>query len=266
MRKTPLDQLLRTWADAHRATSETHDDLTRRVTTQVRRQPLMCLPQRSAARRASAWLRPLACALAGAAVTLVSLLYWRGPPIGPPTSAPASSVPGLPLAVRQLPPDGPGGLARTVNELFCDRLLWLVETDTDVKLGLATNGHPAELTTSSMVVVRMLVLSKAPSDTEWRRAWEANVVTRPEQIVDTILDGESQSRLALWAYAMEDGAIAVDSKLKLHEPVSVSVDTSRVFISGKPARVFSMQTETEEFQVYQTAALVPVPGGDGEGS
>jgi len=265
MKKTQLDRLLQDWARGRRTTPETHDELLKGIGEQLRRRPLMGLPAPAPARPRPAvlWGSRLGWAAVGAAAaSLVFCCVYQGPL--PCRSTAGRATPGA--AVRAPWPRTPGagsgseGLVRTINELFCDRLLWLAETDDDVEIGLAADGAPVPPVPGPLIAVDVFVRSRTGPEAAWRQARAVRVVTRPEQVIQTTFGAKSASRLVLWAYALEDGALAVDSKLELRSPVDASVTASRIFVSDRPLRVFSLQTDTLEFQVLQAAAVVPNGG------
>jgi len=144
-------------------------------------------------------------------------------------------------------------LYHPIDELFSGWLLWLVESDRDIRLGLSGNGG-AQGQPGSLVVVRTVVLSRTGPDAPWRRIWEVTAAARAEQPVDAPLQ---DAPLALWAFPLPDGGVAVDSALELRHPIALNINASNVFLSTKPVRVRSMQTSTAEVQVLQMVSQAP---------
>jgi hypothetical protein len=257
MKNRDLHQLLRAWAARHEPDAGRLQDLAARAVLSAGRQPLARAVPAVADRPSRPWWPHLLSAAAGAAaacLAMVLLGHWRqpAPPAGPASTTEAAlpdlNAPGQTEAVL---------LYKPIDELFGGRLLWLVESDRDIRLGLPENGAPAPRS-AGVVVVRTVVLTRSGPGGAWRRLWEVTAAARAEEPLDTTLE---DARVALWAYPLPDGGVAVDSALELQQPVALSVNASNVFLSAKPLRVLSLQTETAEYQVLQVVWQVSAEQG-----
>lgn len=258
MKNTDLTHLLRSWAARHEPDAARSQDIAARAVLSAGRTPLALLPPGTAERPAHPWWPHLLSATAGAAAACLAMAllgHWR-PAAAPPVAPVAPAAAPLPDLGGPAPAEW-AELYQPIDELFSGRLLWLVESDRDIRLGLPENGPPPG-PPGSLVVVRTVVLSRTGPGTPWRRVWEVTAAARAEQSVDAPLE---DARLALWAYPLPDGGVAVDSALELRHPIALNLNASNVFLSANPVRVLSMQTETAEVQVLQMVSVAPREAG-----
>jgi hypothetical protein len=257
MKNRDLTQLLRDWAARHEPDPIRMQDLTANALRAASGPPLAREAAGVADGPAPRWWPHLVSGLAGAAAAcLVMALFGHG-------REPAPVAAAAPAAEAALPELSAPGQAeailvyRPIDELFSGQLLWLVESDKDIRLGLPDDGAPSSQP-GGLVVVRTVVLTRRGSDTAWRRVWEVTAAARAEQPVDTTLEN---ARFTLWTYPLPDGGVVVDSALELRHPVTLNINASNIFLSAKPIRILSMQTETAEYQVLQMVRQVATEQG-----
>ena len=236
-----LDELLASWSQSNEPSSAHLANLQAKIFIEA-------APRSGAvARPAPAWQRPpwiipFAAALACCALAVTLALRFGG--IGPVTSA-------APPAASQLPTDHLQTLLSEMDRLFQGRLAWVAETNQDVSLGLDESSSAG----GPHVAVRVVVLKCAADGKSWQPIWTGDVVSRPEELVQLSFTTDA-SRLSLWTHVLPDGAVAVETELGIEgnetEWTSTSVQQSQV-----PQQVLFTRAQRGEFQVWQTAALLP---------
>lgn len=149
-------------------------------------------------------------------------------------------------------------LVAGMDDTFGPRLAWIAEHDRRVDVGLVPDALPDR---GTALAVRIVVLSRRVGATQWTPVWQADVVTRDEQLVDVAAGPGGAGRLRLWTHPLPDGAIAVDGELALaaaNPPVAASF--SGVQRPDDPQRVSGRRADDVEWQVIQT--VVPLGARD----
>ena len=253
MTRDKLDKVLKQWAAAH-ATSEEHarkladqigDELTAggspvldpavdgRVPIPHRRKP------------AYAALGIAAALLIAATVSLLS--RWASVPEDLASIGPSE----LQASAR---------LFHEMEMLFADDLRWVADSDNEVRLGVRpVSGGP--IARATPLLIRVLVLQRNSSEASWHEVMKADVLTRSQELVEVVPDPKLDNRLLLWAYVIPDGKVAIDSSIRLTTPIRASVDVTNVLTPGKPANVFSLETEDAEYRIFQV--VTPLPKHEG---
>lgn len=273
---TALDQILHQWADERAADPEHLDILQKRIvsTLELEHRHLPASRPRPAmppivSRHSVASRFPVGLA----AVVLVALVWFAqvaGESIlnhqlaGEDGSLPPDSV-----WLNQGQLDGQAVLLTEMEQLFGDRLNWLAETGERVELGLDevtdSVGSAANDTASSPIAIRMVVEKREAGDKSWKSAWTIDVVSRSEELVEMTPQSSDDVSVMLWAYALPDGTIAVDSELAWrHQNDEVLANSSspvRTTISnvqqdGQPSEAFVSEADGVEYRVFQTAAVL----------
>ena len=106
------------------------------------------------------------------------------------------------------------------------------------------------------MAVRVVVLSRKPGDSAWKPLWGADLLTHDEQLVELPSGKTGGADLRLWTHRLPDGAIAVDGDLALSGKSPVRSSFRGIQQPAVPQRVFSLETDEAEYQVYQTVAML----------
>ena len=151
-------------------------------------------------------------------------------------------------------------LLREMQPMFENRLQWIAETDGRVVLQVQqdSGGGAAAPSDAADVVVRVVVVRRGPQSTRWTPVWAVDVVARQEQVVRLTpanADLPPGTEFSLWVFAVDDDVIAVDSRLSLAEH-SLRAEFSDVQRPGVPATVYEVQTDGQQYRVFQTIAVL----------
>jgi len=266
MTQDHLDKLLEQWAAQH-ATDEDHarvlatrivDELSRDGSTNrnVRAvQAVRTVPRRK-------YLYPALAASVALVIFAGALLVPFGPTRkgqGPLTMSPGDDTAALAAAVAPSDIEAGERLFREMADLFSDELRWIVESDSKVRLGIhqVSGGRIAG---AAPLLIRVLVLQRGRGEASWRTLLETDVLTRSQELVEAVPDPAVDNRLALWTHVLPDGKVAVDSNIRLTSPIRACVDATNILSPGKPARVFSLQTDDAEYHIFQVVIPLPEPG------
>ena len=251
-----LDALLRAWAQNREAATPELDRLATKVASDVANEPYLEFPAEPPwpSRR---WLAPALAGFCGAIAVSLLLCVWLLRPAPPASdelvitpSIPTNSVPSLALwtpaelAEKQL-------LLSAVNAEFGGGLAWLAEHGKEVSLHVARSEH---LASDSPLAIRIVMFRRGHGDSQWTQVWGTDVVTHSEQWIDALPGATTAS---VWAYALPDGLISIDSDLNLEVPLRVHVQFSGLLKSGIPRQIFTLETADEEYRIYQTVAALP---------
>jgi len=137
------------------------------------------------------------------------------------------------------------------ERLFGTNLQWVAQSGRRAELGLvnaAANGD------EPMVVHLSVMTRRAGEDRTWRCVWQADVVARPDGLINLDPDGQTGNRVALWLHRLDDGAAFVESRLELHQPVVMHAETSEVLRFGASRNVTRMRRGDTEYLLLQTVA------------
>ena len=255
MRREDFDRRLRQWAaghglegpDARRAADRIADALDR---------PGPADDPSQGVRPISTPLRTkLLWAALGAAAAVAVVALWLGTFRGGPKQP--AAVPARPeVEVSQPQIEANARLFAEMTSLFGDQLQWIGETAGEVQLGVQpVAGTPAP--DSPVLWIRVLVVRRGRDQSSWQTLLTTDVLTRGEQYVELRSDADRDNRLELWGYALPDGNVAVDARLRLSTPTRLSADVSHVFAPGKPVQILALATEEGETRVFQEVNLLP---------
>ena len=264
MTQDRLDKLLKQWAAAY-ATSEEHGrKLADRIVDELTAGGFPVLDPAVDGRVPIPRRRRLAYTALGIAAGLliaVTIAFLsRRPPVpdevvsgGEDTSSPVASIAPSELQAR-------ARLFHEMETLFADDLRWVADSDSEVRLSVRpVSGGPTARATP--LLIRVLVMQRKTGEAAWHKLMETDVLTRSQELVEMIPDPRLDNRLLLWAYALPDGKVAIDSSIRLSTPIRASVDVTNVLTPGKPANVFSLETEDAEYHIFQV--VTPLPKHEG---
>jgi hypothetical protein len=237
-----LDQQLQRWA-RHSAPSE---DRLRRLRREIlnRAIPVPAGPSLAA----PAWWQRVAGRAALAVMALSVLLAVMFLPREKKNAAGPS-----PAAIASLPEAHLQKLLAEVERLFDDHLAWVAETNNDVSLGIEPSGSSGS--DRPRVAVRVVVMQRSSPTDPWLAIWKGDVAARAEELVQVDSPGDG-SQLKLWTYVLPDGAVSVDSELAMPGAPAMWKSTS-VQQPQVPLQVLSNRQGDAEYQVWQTAAVLP---------
>lgn len=136
-------------------------------------------------------------------------------------------------------------------EMFDRKFGWIAETGDNLEIGLDgrqnTDGTPT-------VAVRVIVEQRTVHQDEWKTVWAIDVVTLSEERIDITPKSFDVTGFRLWAYALPDGMVSVDTELdKQGSPFMVAEKLQR---GGKPEVIFQQRSGLEEIRVLQAAAVL----------
>jgi hypothetical protein len=255
--KDPLDSLLRQWHGQNMPAEPELERLRDRIVKSVGEAGFLDVPSEPPPRALRA-LRAMLWFSMGAAAAIAMMLCFRpGNQPQQPETAHQDQPEALPSAV-QLSESVLAEKARLLagmEETFNGQLAWVAEHGGHVEVGLApeTTTHSGD---AKPLAVRVVVLARKTGEAAWKPIWQADAIAHNDEIVDLAAKGLRGGNLRLWMHPLPDGAIAVDSDLAVSGTVPVRSTFSGVQQGGVPQRVFALQNEDWEYQVYQTAALL----------
>ena len=259
-----LDQLLSNWAARTEPTDDALQALQRRVVSAAASatnsnssgsagaSPFRDHP---AARQKAGWqIAMTAVALLLAAAVLVSRPHERNE---------ASLTPQLSddsIAARQ-------SLFNELDRMFDGHWRWLGEVNGRVHL---QTEEPAASEVSAAdnrvanngVAVRLVVVQRRPGEANWRVVWEASVMARSDEWVRLPEELIGDDAVSVWAHALPDGSVLIESDVTLTAPVAVRSSEQHVFGgSERPTRLWSARRVDGEFQLIQSVARLETHHG-----
>ncbi len=246
MKKTP-DDLLREWATSRSADEEHIRKLTARIETAARRARNQPKPRLAPAR----WL--VAFATAGAAAVIAVMISRPGHLPDAPTHPPNDG-----LQAARIPEEGARAgesLFCRLEELFNDQLRWVAESGDEVSLGVSPIAG-GNLPGARPLMVRLVMLSKADSEDQWKLAWRRDVITRSQELIEIAADSLSPSSINLWMLPVENGRVAVETLLDIQKPFSADARVSALVDDGVPQEILSLSIGGTSYKVLQTVRLL----------
>ncbi len=145
-----------------------------------------------------------------------------------------------------------------MKRLFDRQFLWLAENGNQLELGLAETdaGRSGVTDGGDHLAIRIVVQRRQPGSTDWKQAWTMDLVSRSEETVSVLPKDGNGTELQLWAYRLPDGAIAVETDLRLSGANDLHAQCSGVQQNGRPVNVSSVRSEDTEYRVFQTIAVL----------
>ncbi|MDA1055368.1 MAG: hypothetical protein O3C40_33630 [Planctomycetota bacterium] len=95
-------------------------------------------------------------------------------------------------------------------------------------------------------------MKNSSPDAPWSTVWQTDVISRSEALVEVAPQQLGGSSLALWAYQMPDGKVAVDMDLVLDQQTGMQSSSRTVLQAGQPTRVGGSTANGVEQCVFQT--------------
>lgn len=274
-----LDNLLRRWADGRRPSDEQLARLHEATLRELESAKFLGLTAAPTA-HVRRWRGYCAIgAMAAAVLVAVLVPYLRRAPENrapennfagnraeSPRSEGTDDAPDLSrFDVRQLADKA--ALIKVLRETFPDDLVWVTETEGEVRIGLRSNAAPSvagEESASGELALRIVVAARKKNERIWTTLCSADVVTGPEELVEVPLEAVPGGRLAVWTCLLPDGLVAVDTDVSLDGPrglhATPSLSSSLVQREGVPCKGDYREADGWEYQVFQTVGRLPAGG------
>lgn len=255
-----LDRLLVDWAKQHEPADERFSELQRQLhssMSELAPEVAAVAPVSLDRRRKVQWFGLGAATGLAAGVALVCV-FWMS----------RSEVPNAPASLevahkapREAGIDAKQASAKSVlmaemGRLFPDQVAWVAETDDDVQFKL---NDAASESTSKSLEVRLLVMSRRIGDKDWTARWKLDVAARQEEPVylDRSSTNGQEGRASVWMLPMTDSRIYVETSLSLSAPLALTTTVCGVQDPGTPVRILWLKSGDQEYEVYQTVAVLP---------
>ncbi len=148
-----------------------------------------------------------------------------------------------------------GRLFREMQRLFPERLRWVAESADAVALGV-DGGADAVDERSRPLLVRVVVVARNRGEERWRPVWRRDVLLHADQFVEVNPTAGAPDRVLLWTHVLPDGAIAVETGLRLTEPVRVELSHASAAAAGQATGSSAFEREEVEYRVVQAARSV----------
>ncbi len=250
-----IDTLLRAWGTRQAATQEQLNRLRRNVTRQAARSTAPT--EHRIWRGYSPWRHALTGLAALAAIAVICYLagmYWSRP------GGDADTIVAAPHALTLEDVRRHTLLLETVQEMFADQWRWVAQYDGEMAMEI--DPLPGGVTDRSRpVLVRVTMFSRKPSETEWRKAWETEVMMRSEEFLDLPMDTAYGHRLQLWVHPLGDGNLDVDTGISWERPVAARAQGSYLLSEGKPAEILAVRRDGTEYRVFQEVKMLALSDG-----
>jgi hypothetical protein len=243
-----IDFLVRSWGRKRAPAQADLDDLQRSIMKQVAEQTI--LPAKPATKVGWQWRMASVVGLVSLAGVVAFLCSFNTSLIHQPF---AKETPADSSLVQQFPESHFREMARELRTLFGDRLMWIVETSDDLLLGIDSASR--KIDDASYVAIRITVLRRSKNQTVWQQVWTEDVVARPEELVQA-KSSHSKAQLMLWTHLLPDGAMSIDAHLAL-PGLETPFKIASVQHPRDSVRVFDELRGTDDYQIWQTAVLLP---------
>ena len=148
-----------------------------------------------------------------------------------------------------------GRLFGEMQRLFPERLRWVAESADAVALGV-DGGAGAADERSRPLLVRVVVVARNRGEEGWRPVWRRDVLLHADQFVEVSPTPGAPDRVLLWTHVLPDGAIAVETDLRLTEPVRMELSHASAAAAGQAAGSSAFEREEVEYRVVQAARSV----------
>lgn len=256
MNNEELNRILKDWAAQNACAPEQVDRLAKQISQETRR-------LRYENRFADVWSEPLSVwkklryvAVGAVLAVVVAVLILRMPPpsaqnAGEDADAEVIGMAGI--SANQL--QSCTKLYHEIKRLFPDGLRWIAQSDGEVGIGMETSSDAASAKATPMIV-KVSVLSRKTGDNAWRQIWSTELIMNDQDMVEVVPDRQTDNKLALWVYPLEDGKLAVDSSVSLHLPITVESRLNAVVTPGQPTQMALLKLDGIEYGIFQTVDLM----------
>lgn len=149
-------------------------------------------------------------------------------------------------------------LLTEMETVFDQPLVWLAETENRIEFGIDEfpEHQTADFDNVERLAVRVVVERRPYGKTTWQPAWAMDVVSRSEDLIHVAPREANGNELRLWTYQLPDGAIAIDSEIRLSGLDSLRVETSRLHHDSDPVKIATLRNNGIEYRVFQTVAVL----------
>jgi hypothetical protein len=153
-----------------------------------------------------------------------------------------------------------------LRTFYAGNLAWMAEVDGKVVLRLdslklastsAMSPSAAGDARERSLTVRLVVVARTPGDEGWRTLWNADVIAGSDQLVEVGPEAGTKHALAVWAHALPDGRVAVDTRFSLEGDKSKAWTYSGVQQQAVPERILTHKAGNIEYRVFQMVAILP---------
>lgn len=256
----PLKSVLREWAARQAPTADQMKQLATRITRAVHQEPSPARnTEHSRIILLPVWGRFAYTALGAAAAVVLLLgifrLNLREPATG---EGDALAADGNDLSEKVA--QEKLTLFREVNAMFGQRVRGVVEAGNNMVIDVAGDRTAEQLNAAPIIVVQIQMMTRRTGSAKWTPVWSTDIMARGEELVEKSSDSKDGNKILVWAYPLEDGTIAVDSTLDMIAPLKVKWTGNNVLTPGKSVRVQSATTDSQEYQILQTARILGKPG------
>lgn len=245
MKKDPLNETLRAWAQRREYSEQRLQSLADGIMQSLSRPPGVVEPEYAPAmRRLELWPRVAYIAMGAAAMLAIILGINLARPHAP---MPISTPPGLSAnyAVSK------AAVIREMNRLFSGQLRWVSENNGAIKVGIDSETGTREDGLTSAWVQTVIVTRRA-GETTWRPVWSTAVQVHNDEQIELPSLVDSDGRLLFWAYAVDKDKWAIDSLCAWNTPVRLSSQSSEIIETGKYQEIAALKTDNREYRVFQT--------------
>jgi hypothetical protein len=255
-----LDQLLRQWAVSRELDDAARDQLQRQVMTALARpdEVIHNSEVQTRGRRARFVIMGLlsSCALLLIASFQVGNLrdrHFGTQPLLSSSSAAHNGQGNFPAATRlnNAIVESKTAFLTEMNDIFENRLDWLAEDASRIVFDLES-----QVSDSPFILVRVVVAQRTAN--QWSPVWTADVVCRNETLVNVAPEDFGGDTITLWAHALADGGIFIDSEFTMSQGSRFHSAGTYVLRPGVPHRVECISTGGKELCVFQT--VLPLDG------
>lgn len=121
-------------------------------------------------------------------------------------------------------------LLREFDRLFDGRWNWVGEVNDQSHVEL---DEDRDASTEPRVAVRLVAVERRRGESSWRVIWKASLLTRSQQWVQLPRRLTGEDSVSVWAYALPDGAVMVESSVELRSSLNANVSTGRLFSNNR---------------------------------
>ena len=253
-----LDQVLRDWASQHRPAPDRLETLGKRILDAAEGSAGSHAPRRPTR---TAWAGRLVWFAAGVAAAVVAaavvLHFWTPKQPGDSDHRPVATTDQIP-AEAELDAVQLARRARLFGEMrrmFAGNLSWVAESNGDVLLGVEAQARPSP-DDGKPIVIRLLVMMRKPGETTWARQQTIDLILRDQEFVELAPSAGWNRNLAVWAFRLPDGRIAVDTSLGISAAGAQPASYSGVQAPEVPRQILELKSDEAEYRVFQTVAVL----------
>jgi len=148
-----------------------------------------------------------------------------------------------------------GLLFREFDDLYDGRVLWIVEVNDDIEVGLSEN--PQNVTAGRPAVVQLVLMARNETDQKWILQERVDLLVRTDEVVDVFLANHRIKRLTMWIHRLPDGGLVVDTNLDAAVLGQDELRTSNVFSTNVARIIAHRESDGQQWQVTQAVVMAP---------